>query len=249
MKITFKDIVWIAIITLIIIFLSKCHRDEKNTIKEKAVALIDEAKRTDSAHKIQIIMLDSLLIALGHHTNQVNLEMQQANEKLKISEKTVQRLTTALKASKLLPVDTSFVTVSPDFVTFCDSLASESEKLTIDLSKYKNLNTALITGKVAELAIKDTIISKERHFGQECRKQFADLQTVYNKVVNDCKARNQVYVGAEILGTQNTIFQNVGAVISLKTKTNKLWQISSGLQYNGGLYARVNGNILISFKR
>lgn len=249
MKITFKDIVWIAIVVLIILGLSKCHRDSSRSQREKAEAVIADFKKADSGYKEQIGKLDSLLIAVGNYSREVKQEAQEANEKIKLSEKTIRHLSASLKAAKLLPIDTTFVTVSPDFVTYCDSLADQTDQLTIDLNRYRSTNTALLVSKESELAIKDSMISVERLFNQKYRQQFADLQTIYSKVLNDTKVRNQVFLGAEIIGTQTTVFQNVGAVLSLKTKTNKLWQVSSGLQYNGGLYARINGNILISFKR
>lgn len=249
MKVTFKDICWFAVVALICLYLSKCHRSETDAFKQKADSIIEKLEQDSLSHLTEVYLLDQKLKDEQGRTLQALRESDIALAKLNISQSTVVRLTNALKAAKLFPVDTNFVTVAPEYVNYCDSLATESEGLAVELSRYKNYNSLVIAGKDRELLIKDSLIAKERMFGLECRKQFADLQTVYSRALDASKGKAQVYIGAEIIGTQTTFFQNVGGVLSLKTKGNKLWQISSGIQNNGQVYGRINGNILLSFKR
>lgn len=245
MKVTYRDICWFVIVALIFFFLSRCHRDE---LKDQSLAILDKMKADSLSHNAAVLLLEGRIAEEQRKSQEMTAMAQVADAKLAVTDKTINRLTALLKQAKLLPIDTSFVTVSPEYVIYCDSLASESDGLTIEVNKYKNLSAAIIESKNQEIALKDTLINKERLNSLNCRSRFADLQAIYSKVMNDIKPKTQVFIGAEALGTQNTIFQNVGGVISLKTKRNKLWQISSGLQSNGQVYGRINANILITFK-
>lgn len=245
MKVTFRDICWAAVVTLIILFLSKCHRDEKGQLNEKVKEIDAKFKNDSITHNAERLLLEGKLSDQQAVTAEVTKKNDIVLAKLNVSEATINRLAAAIRTAKLLPIDTSFVTVSPEYVTYCDSLANESEFLTADLIKYKNLNTGIIISKDRELSIKDSMIMTEKLAVEKCRKNYSDLQFIYG-LLN--KSANQVYIGAELLGNQYTIFQNVGVALSLKTKSNKLWQVSGGLQNGGRWYGRINGNILISFK-
>lgn len=248
MKITYRDICWFAVVALIMFFLSRCHRDEKSTLRDEMSSVKQQLERDSLFYVAESLAWEGRLLEQEGKTNEAIKASDVANAKLLYSERTINRLSAAIKSAKLLPFDSSFVTVSPDYVTYCDSLAEESEDLVIDLNNLKKLNTHIIEGKTGELAIKDSIIKVEKNLSKQYRSRYADLEVLCSKAMGINKLKNQVYIGAEVLGTQNTILQNVGAVISLKTKRNKLWQISSGIQSNGLVYGRINGNILISFK-
>jgi hypothetical protein len=248
MKVTFRDICWFVVITFIMLYLSRCHGNEKSVLKDEVSAIKQRLEQDSLSYVAESLLWEGRLLEQEGKTNEAIQERENADAKLAFSEKTINRLAAAIKAAKLLPFDTSFVTVSPEYVTYCDSLAEESEDLLIDLNNLKKLNTHIVVGKTGELAIKDSIIKVERNLSTQYRSRYTDLEVICAKAMEINKPKNQVYIGAEILGNQNTILQNVGAVISLKTKRNKLWQISSGLQSNGLVYGRINGNILISFK-
>lgn len=248
MKVTFRDICWVAVVALIMLFLSKCHRDERDDLSGKVAAIKSKLTQDSLTHTAEKFLWEGKLLDEQIKGHAALREAEAANSKLLFSEKVISRLSAAIKSAKLLPFDTSFVTVSPEYVSYCDSIANESESLMIDLDRYKNSNAAILTGKAVELSIKDSIIKTERNLNSQYRSRYADLEVICSKVMSQDKAKAQVFLGAEILGTQNTIFQSVGGVISLKTRRNKLWQISSGLQSNGQIYGRINGNILLSFK-
>lgn len=243
MKFTFRDLAWAGIVTLIVVYLSKCHRDETY---DQATELIQLGKAKDSAHKVERQEADNkLTILLGQMQNAA--EKQQATDRqLTQSITTIARLSAGVKAAKLFPEDTTFTMVSPEYINYCDSLAVTSERVYDEFDNYKKKTSNLILAK-------DTAISFHEYMLKRERAAYAICTAGYNELVQQAKRtqqpRNQIYLGAELIGNQYTIIQNVGAVVSLKTKSNKLWQISGGLQSNGGYYGRINGNILISFKK
>lgn len=246
MQITFRDLVWVGIVVLIVLYLSKCKRDETGIISDQVRIIRDKLNQDSVKAHFRITKLEFDLSQERGKTRMAITESKAVSGKLQASEVTVSRLIAAVRKARLLTPDTNFVAVAPGYVTFCDSLASSADSVFTDINRYKNLSAAILAGKARELSLKDSIIKTERTFSEECRAQFSSLQALYRKT--NVAPRNQVFIGAEILGTQNTILQNVGAVISLKTKGNKLWQLSGGLQNGGGWYGRINGNILLSFK-
>lgn len=249
MKITFRDIVWIAIIALVVVFLSKCHRDATNKLRVAAEEITRKALATDSAHAFQQTKSNERLRIAELWAQTAAQDARLADERLRDAIKINSRLAAAVKASKDFPIDTSFVEVSPEYVSYCDSLAVNSENLDKAIETSR-INAGLIA--IAKDSVINTLketISSERDFSAECRKEFTALQHFYSKSEKAAAPRRQIYAGAELIGTQYRIIQNVGGVISLKTKGNKLWQISSGLQGNGQVYGRISGSVLISFRK
>lgn len=246
MKFTFRDIAWCAIVALIVVFLSKCHRDKADDITASVTKLKQQSQATDSAHRVEVIREENKLNVLLGQLQNANEKQQVADKQLTQSFATITRLAGAVKASKFLTdLDTNFVTVGPDYVMYCDSLAMTSEATGIEFSAYKARTNYLLSAKDTAFRLQGDMLTSERAFSAACKKDFSALQHFYAQAEKQNKPRNQLYVGAELLGNQVTVIQNVGAVLSLKTKGDKLWQISGGLQSAGGYYGRINGNILI----
>jgi len=249
MKVTFRDICWFAVVALIMLFLSKCHRDETVSMSDRFHEINTRLMADSIAHFRAVAALEESLHAEKQATDSAARKAQAASAVVSESQATINRLTTALRTAKHLPVDGNFITVAPTYVTYCDSLADATDALAQNFNTYRLTQGAVISGKDRQLLLKDSLLIRERTFSAGCRTEVAALQAIYTKVQQENKPRNQVFLGAEISGTQATVFQNIGGVLSLKTKRNKLWQISSGIQSNGQVYGRINGNILISFKK
>ena len=159
------------------------------------------------------------------------------------------RLSAAVKAAKLFPIDSTFIAVSPEYVNYCDSLAVFSDSITLNFENNKRNNAHLLLTKDTIIKLQQNQVANERASYEQCKRDFNSLRNFYAQAESQHKPRNQIYLGAELIGNQYTLIQNVGAVLSLKTKTNKLWQVSGGLQSNGGYYGRINGNFLIRFHK
>ena len=249
MKVTFRDIVWFAIIALVVLVLSKCHRDKIDELNKGADVIIQKAKQSDSLHEKQLLIdrINIDLTAAIAKDAEANLK---ANEhQLNIAQATVLRLAAAVKESKNFPVDTSFVTVSPEYVEYCDSLAINSEHLSLDFDEYKNSAGHLIIAKDSVINTLKETVNHERSFSTECRREFAAMERFYKGADERAKPRNQIFLGAELIGTPQYLINNVGAVISLKTKQDKLMQVSGGLQSNGGYYGRISASFLIKLRK
>jgi hypothetical protein len=245
MKITFRDIVWFAVVALIMVYLSKCHRDETQALDNKIVSLTEQSRSRDSIHAVDSMQDESKLNGLKDRLQNATEKQQVVDKQLTQSFVTIDRLAAAVKMAKLFTGDTTFVTVGPDYVIYCDSLAMYAEGASGEFNAYKTRTNYLLLAKDTAIRLQDSMLQKERAYSAAGKRDFNALQHFYTEAQRLNKPHNQVYIGAELMGTQQTLISNVGLALSLKTKTNKLWQVSSGIQTNGLLYARVNGNILI----
>jgi hypothetical protein len=249
MNITFRDIVWVGIIAIILIALSKCHRDKANELNSDVQALINERRIKDSINAVESQKAaKNLNMAIGKA--QVAKEEQlTAEAKLEKSVATAKRLAAELHVLKGWPIDSTAITVSGEYVTYCDSLAFTADSLAVDFVRYKRTNTLLLKAKDTAYGQLSKMYNKQLTEALECSKDFKALQHFYTEADKRGKPTNQVFLGAELIGSQQLFVQNIGAVLSLKTRTNKLWQVSGGLQNGGGWYGRINGNILIRLRK
>jgi hypothetical protein len=243
MKFTFRDIVWAGIIVLVVVFLSKCHRDRVGDLTNE---LAQQAYSKDSTHRVDQQQADNKLnILLGQMQNAAALQ-QATDKRLSQSLNTIARLSAGVKTAKLLPEDTTFTMVSPEYIDYCDSLAITSERVYDEYEDYKRKTDYSFLAKDTAFNYLARELKQERSAYATCRTDYTALQQAYKRAA---LPHNQLYLGAELIGSPSYLISNVGAVISIKTKSNKLWQLSGGLQTNGQYYGRINGNILISLKR
>ncbi len=249
MNITFRDIVWVAIITIVIVALSKCHRNKTDTLNDDVQALQTERRMSDSVNAIETAQLTSKLKVATDRVQLAQVDQQTAEIKLSKSMATAGRLSAELKRLKGWPTDTNAILVGQEYVTYCDSLAFTADSLVVDFVTFKRKNNYLLAGKDTALRLQQALYNKEHTALELCRRDFNALQHYYKLADSRNKPRNQLFIGAELLGSERLLVQNVGVALSLKTKTNKLWQLSGGLQNGGGWYGRINGNILIRLRK
>lgn len=249
MKITFRDIVWIVIVTLVVIGLSKCHRDDKYKINEKILSLQAKQRNDSISYNEEIGAKERNVVVLTKLADSVGAVNKSLESRLDGTAAAVIKLSDALRKAKQPGIDTNFISVDQDYVDYCDSLAFKSASLANDYYDYKKNNTNILAAKDEVIKGKDAIITTERQAKQSCLNDYNALLHYYNDYQKSVRKTNQIFIGAELIGNPSYLVGNVGLVLTLKTKTNKLWQISGGLQTNRQYYARINGNILIKLKR
>lgn len=248
MKLMFRDIVWIAIIAIIVIFLSRCHRNSTDALDVDLKKLQlkinkDSINYSNAIQGLSHIAANSDSVAAILQVKNKTIEQQLDQRAITIS-----NLTTALRKAKIPVVDTNTIAVDPDYINYCDSLANVSGFMAADYKSYKKNIGLLLHAKDTAINARDGIITVERKAKQDCKDNLNQLMRLFQEAQSD-KSRNQLYLGAEVIASPSYFISNAGIALSLKTKTNKLWQLSGGLQTNGQYYFRINGNILISLKK
>lgn len=248
MKPTFRDIVWIGIIALMAVLLSKCHRDY-NAKQDANYKALQEKHHNDSLNYLRQISKQEQTVAITVKQADSLIKINKVIEaRLDDKAADVLRLSSALRKAKIPGIDTNLITVDHDYVDYCDSLAFKASGLAVDYSGYKRNTANLIAAKDATISIKDDIIATERKAKLNCLNDYNALQHFYQDCQKELKPRTQLYAGVELIGNPSYVINNVGLALTLKTKSNKLWQVSGGIQTNGQYYARINGNILIKLK-
>lgn len=247
MKFTYRDIVWIAIVTLIIIYLSKCHRDNTNLLEQNLEALRQKTKQDSIIRAHQLHAFELIATEADQKAKDYSLRNKQIEQESFINGETVIRLTAALKAAKKPLIDTTTIAVGQEYLDYCDSLAEESSNLAVNFKAYRTNTDYLIGAKDASIKARDSIIAIEHNSYRQCKADYNTLKQ-YCQAYKQSANSSQIYLGAELIGNPTSLISNAGIALTLKTKTNKLWQISGGLQSNGSYYARINGNILIKLK-
>jgi hypothetical protein len=247
MKFTFRDMVWVAIIVLIVIYLSKCHRDNSGKLDDSIKELQDKTRSDSVQHAAQVRLYEARIAEAQTRSRKYSEENKAIEQQLDKKSATVLRLSAALKDLKI--VDTNVIGVGQEYLDYCDSLAIESSNLVVNFANYKRNNGYIITAKNLEITAKDSLLDIKDKAYQSCKADYNALMHFYKQSQKQLKPRNQVYVGAEIMANPHYLVSNVGVALTLKTKDNKLWQLSGGIQTNGQYYIRVNGNILIKLKR
>lgn len=248
MKPTFRDIVWIGVIALMAVLLSKCHRDDSNKQDANYKAL-QEKHYKDSLNYLQQISKQEQAVAItvkqADSLGKVNKIIEaQLDDKAA----SVLRLSAALLKARTPGIDTNLITIDHDYIDYCDSLAFKASGLAVDYNTYKKNTANLIAAKDATISGKDEIIVTERKAKLNCLNDYNALQHFFQDCQKELKPHNQVYAGIELIGNPSYVINNIGLALTLKTKSNKLWQVSGGVQTNGQYYARINGNILIKLK-
>lgn len=248
MKFTFRDIVWIALIVLIVVALSKCHRDDNDKLNNAVKKLQDKHTADSLAYKSIITVQESKVESSVKKADSLSVINKSLEAKLDDNAANVMRLSAALRKAKTPGLDTNLITVDHDYIDYCDSLAFKASDLAVDYSKYKSNTNNLLAAKDETIKGKDDIIATERKAKQNCLDDYNAITHFYRDYIKANKPTNQIYIGAELIGNPAYLINNAGLAITLKTKSNKLWQLSGGIQTNGQYYARINGNILIKLK-
>src|ERR1044072_4462788 len=215
MKITFRDIVWIGIITLVVIVLSKCHRNKTNQLDNDVNALVYERHVKDSIHAQRSQGLENKLNAVTGQLQNAKADQQSAEQRLNKSIATAGRLAAEIKRLKGWPTDSTAITVSGEYVSYCDSLARTADGLTVDYTMYKRKNNVLLAGKDTALKIQKQLYDNERAAREQCKRDFEALTHYYKLADNKARPVSQVFIGAEVLGNPHLLLQNICIAVSL----------------------------------
>lgn len=248
MKFTFRDIVWITIIALILVVLSKCHRDESDKLNAGVRALQEKHIADSLTYKSTIIIQENKVRGSIKKADSLTAVNKRLESTLDSKASDVLRLSTELHKYRTPSIDTNLTTVDQDYISYCDSLSFKASDLAIDYNKYKKNTGFLLQAKDETIKGKDEIIATERKAKENCLTDYSAMVHFYQDCQRSNKVTHQIYIGAELIGNPTYLVNNAGIALTLKTKSNKLWQISGGIQTNGQYYARINGNILIRLK-
>lgn len=209
-----------------------------NLLRKVARDSIDrEAERRTYDSIARVSRLERVAIAQRLNRSEILLYQSQG---------TINRLTIKLQQAKEQPFDSSFIYVSPDYITACDSLgvvAGNQDKL---LAEAKDDMTSLIDLMNYEINIRDSAIARDTAAYNELRADFNAQTHFFNLAIKKAKPRTKVYAGVSALGNNVNPFGGGEVSGMLVNKKDQAFELGAGFM-GANWYARAGVKFKIKF--
>lgn len=242
---------WIAafILFLVVLYFQLCaNKKLTDTITKADYNAMVKAKDDTIKYHKEIIKADDAAIEMAvGHAEQSAQRAKESEDKVTESQSIIARLNAKLNAARKEKPDGSFVAVSPDYINGCDSLQLVTEYNNLQLNWYKRDNAALVASKQREINLRDTAIQHRDQFNAAMIKQLDTCHLKLDSAINN-QQRTQVYAGVGMFGNQINPLAGGQVNVSLKTKGNKIYEIT-GAAVGNTWYVGLGTKFLISFRR
>lgn len=248
---TFREYLILAVVlVLAILFIRSCHGSD--TLRTAAMQKEDSLKALNTTLQASHTADSLEKTALIGEVRELRVKAQSSKDSDLMAftglQKAYRGLSGRIQASEPSKPDSNGVWVVPEkYLKQCDSCATALQLGSSAFDKLKYDDSATKALYEYELALREA-------YEKDLNRQYDSSQSLFNaqsQVVTALakagKPKAQIFAGVEILGGPVTVFQNIGGALSLKTKQDKLFQISGGLTNLGTWYARINANFKIHF--
>lgn len=245
----FKLFSLVLLIIVLVLLLSKgCGGDAPNTdLVVKHDNLLRKVASDSIAHEAERLTYDSIARVSRLERVAIAQRLDRSEILLYQSQGTINRLAIKLKQAKEQSFDSSFIYVSPDYLSTCDSLgivAGNQDKL---LAEAKADLTSLIDLMNYEIALRDSAIKDDSADIAELRADFNAQTHFFNLAVKKSKPRTKVYAGVSALGNNINPFGGGEVSGMLVTKKDQAFELAAGF-FGKEWYGRVGVKIKISFR-
>lgn len=189
-----KQAPWIlsCLLFVVILYLQMCQSKPATVPKSEYDAMVKVVKDTAKHYEEIIKADDAAIVSATSHAVQSAEKAIESEKKVTESQGIIAQLNAKLNAARKEKRDSSFVTVSPNYVIGCDSLQLASEHQSLQINWLKRDNAALVASKQREINIRDTALANRTKFNHALQKQLNTcLLTVKEK--EDVKVKNQWY--------------------------------------------------------
>jgi hypothetical protein len=243
-KPTFRDIMWMVIIAVLLFFwLKSCGNDQgaalAKTLQEKdsiiahrtASAEIDKQERIAEATKRWEAQIERRIDSIKADSLQkiVNLVSRQA-----------MRLSGELIDLRNALPDSSWVYVAPRYIEGCDSLADVVPVLVNQNKQLQEVQVKKDIGFLKELSLLEQQRNSEKKRADTAQKDFNELKGNYAYYVRVTQSHNSWWIGAELGGS--ALYQQAGGKVGFQTKKGTMYIVTTGIHSLGGTYA--SGSVL-----
>lgn len=240
--IRFRDIMWLAIIAVILLFYFKSCTDKK----KDQLAGAEELQKKDSIviqQERELGKMTEARKAAATKAWEAENETQIARDRYDSTQKIVNTLTKkALRFSgdiidlrDALP-DSNWVPVHPDYVGYCDSLADAIPPLNIQINTLLKVSQEKDASFTKEIRLLNQQNETERANVAKSLYNFNALNANYDAYKKKVTPRNSLWLGGE--AQLSSIYQTVGGQL--------MWQTKKGIAYKGGVGLISNGGYYVS---
>lgn len=232
-----------------IVLLMLCNKtDYKETVPKKAyVALERLAQVLKKDYEEKLNEETERTANALQARNELQAQLTASQNKLTASQTTIHRLIAKIDGAKLEKPDSTWIKVSPHYKDGCDSLRDRAYAQQQQINQYEENGAKLNELMLYEIAERDSAINAQKEFNRKFMSQLdnclAQLQTAVKQ-----QPRNQVYAGIGIFGNQINPLAGGQVNVSLKTKSNKIFEVT-GASVGNTWYGGVGAKFLLSFRK
>lgn len=241
-KPTFRDIMYMVIIAIILLFYFKSCTDKK----KYQLAGAEELQKKDSIviqQERELGKMTEARKAAATKAWEAENETQIARDRYDSTQKIVNTLTKkALRLSgdiidlrDALP-DSNWVPVHPDYVGYCDSLADAIPPLNIQINTLLKVSQEKDASFAREIKLLNEQNEIEKGYTAIANKRFDNLNANYDAYKKKVTPRNSLWLGGE--AQLSSIYQTVGGQV--------MWQTKKGISYRGGVGVISSGGYYVS---
>lgn len=217
---------WILCVLLfvVILYLVTCKTKTATVPKSEYEALKKTTQDTVKYFNEILKADDAAIVTATAHAVQSAERAIESEAKVTEGQSIIARLNAKLNAARNQRPDSSFVTVSPEYVIGCDSLQLQSEYQDIQINRMKKDNAVLVAAKEQEIATRDNKLIDQENFNIALRKQLDTCQLKVKEKEN-VKVKNQWYGVVGLTGNEANPLGGGEAGIILINKKGVLYGI------------------------
>lgn len=178
---------------------------------------------------------------------ELQAKKDQSDKALNASQAIIHRLIAKVEGAKLEPRDSTFIAVSPHYISGCDSLKDQARAQQEKIDQQQEDGQKLTELMMFEISWRDSSIDKQKEFNRKFSNQLDECMTQLHAKVNQ-KQRNQVYAGIGLFGNKINPLAGGQVNVSLKTKRNQIYELT-GATVGNTWYGGVGTKFLISFRK
>lgn len=238
----------VLLIVIAWLALEKCNAGKVETsLTQKSEALARKVEQDSIDRATRQAEYAANVTKLQNERTEATKKLDRSEILLYQSQGTINRLTIKLKEAREQPFDSSFIYVSPDYLSTCDSLgiiAGNQDKL---LQEATADVKSLIDLMNYEINLRDSAIKDDSADIAELRADFNAQTHFFNLAIKKAKPRTKVYAGVSALGNNINPFGGGEVSGMLVTKKDQAFELAAGF-FGKEWYGRVGTKIKISFR-
>lgn len=218
---------WIlcALFFVVILYLVTCKTKTATVPKSDYDALVKTTADTVKHYEEIIKADDAAIVTATAHAVQSAERAIESEAKVTEGQSIIARLNAKLNAARNQKPDSSFVTVSPEYVIGCDSLQLASEHQNLQINWLKRDYAGLVVSKQKEIEARDTALVNRTKFNHALRKQLDTCQAKIKQKEEPVKLKNQWYGVVGLTGNQTNLLGGGEAGIIMINKKGVLYGI------------------------
>lgn len=236
----------VALIFILYLKLCSGNIQPQVDVVNKNDSLVRKAN-TDSIER------DAEFKAFSNLLDSVIKEKKAAENKLNLSEillyqsqGKINSLVKQLAVAKSLPFDSSFVYISPKYITVCDSLGIVATQQGEQLNEARRDKDMLIDLMNYETQLRDSMLNAERENYNTLKADFNAQTHFFQLAVKQNKPRAKVYAGISALGNNEHPFGGGEVSAMLVNKKDQAFELGAGFM-GENWYARAGVKFKIKF--